>query len=665
MKYSATIALALLWVASSSGQQSSVQSDSTGIDVVVTPRKLPPGSGLRISGTMVSAAQSDQVDITIRLASRVVGSGRALVGRNGAFSTTLNAPAVAGEYSATRVSRKNEKWKGSAPFTVLPLDGIVRDLDKAVTSLSTSTNMLEREAEHQIQNFPESPQKTTLIKQVQDLKPKLADSEDDWKEIPKALDDIRMGVEADPRLLSVFAPLFGSVVDWTATTNATLQAIPKESSAADRPGLHGDSGRFVVARSAYSFSSVAFPVPAQNPSPPRTDTLCQGFEDTKVVSQNLLTIFLLGKKLPLVPEPDFKGNLLIDTSADSPIDPEKAEKLVRDAGVYGLGKFAEALGASPTTVGLVTSGYKILYKVREKGPVETFKQALLEKAISYIPDQIEQHYCDTVTGTFTATMSAEARRTGHPWWRYKINIAGTFSLQIEIGGNPNTVTGKFSGKGVKFWTWENAFLIGEPALAHMVPSLHKVYALYSLEQDGGVNNAPSGGYDGINGGAESEAEPGPIDSALRHADFNIPVFGSFDGTGTIALQMLPAEADFSPFWIKARAKYLGISTVAPVASLVEFNLPYQNASFILARAFGDQSTNPGAGSKFSITLPPFQKSCSSSDTSTGRLPTFTCYSVYGAEKLALPVNTHSQPIPGDLSGFSQCQITIAIAPGKI
>jgi hypothetical protein len=220
-----------------------------------------------------------------------------------------------------------------------------------------------------------------------------------------------------------------------------------------------------------------------------------------------------------------------------------------------------------------------------------------------IADSFLHGVCGEFTGPFQATMRAVAKIYGHPWWKFKVDVAGKLTLHFPILAWEDHArvpfTGEFEGQGTNFTVWEDAVPVLYKKLFQpgMTISWHKVSATrvtnLSLCHDcvvplrGVAVASEDFGTNGDFGGLSGVGQTLPNTLALITGRSATPGFGGATaGTEDVGVSGQPTNIGISLFpGLKSLLSKPGLNLFSaayfriPVQGKIETNLNGNHADF--------------------------------------------------------------------------------------
>ena len=221
-----------------------------------------------------------------------------------------------------------------------------------------------------------------------------------------------------------------------------------------------------------------------------------------------------------------------------------------------------------------------LYKDGYEGVVEYVKgpMGLLFDAVGYLAELGFDSLCESFTGPIEGTFSIDSKDAGgRPFYRYKIHIKGRLILRYEkkdnTGSAPVPLTGQFEGVVTKFEAWED-FLGRLEGLNAVL--FHQVVLPIAVPEP--INWM-------------SDAIVGKLGSMALPNYFRIPATGALSADGE-SLVIKVAETGIVDFKkdLCASAFYASIPKGSIIPIVQQFDIPMQNAQFILSRGLRSPAT---------------------------------------------------------------------------
>lgn len=176
--------------------------------------------------------------------------------------------------------------------------------------------------------------------------------------------------------------------------------------------------------------------------------------------------------------------------------------------------------------------------------------AMVKELTAATSSRIFEQLCYTFKGPVSGTMSARFLAGGKTWWRYTIEIKGRITLRYpaDAQGDEIELTGEFIGEATRLDSADNA-----------VPQLFPELAQGTVFKT--MRNEPA--------------------TPIR---FVVPVRGELKDK-KLRLELQPAIADFDGRSVKVVQIMLPVLSLWP--EVLEYELPYKGAHFILLRAMND------------------------------------------------------------------------------
>ena len=206
------------------------------------------------------------------------------------------------------------------------------------------------------------------------------------------------------------------------------------------------------------------------------------------------------------------------------------------------------------------------YLISPTGLVHTLAGTIVEYAFG---DKCE-HFVGPVEGTLAIDFTVD---NGKPFWKYKTYIKGRLVLRYEKNAsNPVHLTGEFEGTATKFEVSENLYVTGELVQSKIIARILK---------------PPIAGGDIINW---IGMKANKITAMAIPYYFNVPVTGTYSKDDRITISVAPTgRQDFND--LNAHAYYVVVpSVILPIPLVERFDLPIQNAQYILSRGLRSPAT---------------------------------------------------------------------------
>lgn len=184
---------------------------------------------------------------------------------------------------------------------------------------------------------------------------------------------------------------------------------------------------------------------------------------------------------------------------------------------------------------------------------------------AYFTDKEFEKYCERFEGPFSATMHGEVFRGNETWWTMDIRVEGRLTLRYPKTdeGNAIHMTGQFEGAASDYKVWDDALPVLFPKLMRGTRTFKKVFTPVGI---------PYSDYEGRYAALASPAA------------FMIPVEGDLVGR-RLTLHVQAAKKDIPQEYNTARAVVAILSPLALIPAVTTYNLPYQNAEFVVKHGF--------------------------------------------------------------------------------
>jgi hypothetical protein len=180
---------------------------------------------------------------------------------------------------------------------------------------------------------------------------------------------------------------------------------------------------------------------------------------------------------------------------------------------------------------------------------------------AYFTDKEFEKYCERFEGPFTATMHGEVYRQGQTWWTMDIRLEGRLTLRYPKAkeGEAIHMSGQFEGAATDYKVWDDALPVLFPKLMQGTRTFKRVFPPVGI---------PYSDYEGRYAALASPTA------------FMVPVEGELVGH-RLTIRLQPAKKDIPQIYNKARVVVAILSPLALIPVVTSYDLPYQNAEFVL------------------------------------------------------------------------------------
>ncbi len=522
----ASVAAAIAAMVSVAAQQA--EQVAAPVDVKVAAASLTPGAAAQISGTSVPLG-SAAVKIEITKPDRSLVSLSGPVSPQGTYTVSFTQTTAAGTYGVKATS-PDGKTTATTSFRVVgaqDIGALAGALVQSLTDLAGSSGQTIGAVTAAVDGKPDFPDKGAFDQRLAALRQQMG-------QLPGRLSDMKQALDQLAALTRQYPG---------------LSADPRLADVAQSLGENRDKATAMIAQAKDLTGRV-----------PKASGICDTM-DTAAEALNFVSLVF-----------DFFGSwplkvtqLLIDKGL-----PEEAYNFavpVENRTSASKAGFIESMKG----VGSLFAGGAGAAKDFIKGPF-----GLAADGAQYLLGLGFDKLCERFVGPIDGVFSVDATAGGKPSWGYKTSIKGRLFLRFEkkqnTGAGPVPLTGEFEGAATKFDMYEDLFAVN---------TLNKNSVLYRKLV------TPIAAGDGVNWAAQ---KAGRMASALALPNyFLVPVTGTMSGD-QVTIEVAPAaQMDFRKD-LKGTAWYVSIPFAAMIPIVQKFDIPMQNAQFILSRALRNKAT---------------------------------------------------------------------------
>ena len=532
----------LLLLAATSTFAQNLKTVSAPVTVTVEKTVVTPGSAAQITGTSLPLGDNKTVKIAITTPEKDASGKLVVVTLNsnltaqGTYNVSFDKTKTPGAYNVTATS-PDGKSTAKAAFNVVSAQSI----ESTAKRMNASMTKLAGKSEKMIQavraaidakgNFPDRPQMDQDLVQIERAFSQLPKQ---MAGINKALDQLSGLIKEYPGLANV-TQLAQAAQELTEVCNKADEMMEQSDyllAHIPKPSGISICDRMDFAVDALDFTAKVF------------DFYKEGPKNT-------------GKALM-----EFAATEAIKGMYDIIVPVEKRDPAKKDA-------------FEKTVEGIKTTFIDGIDKLDDY--VQTPTGACTDLA-KYLINAGFDHLCERFVGQVEGVFSVDATDGGRPFWGYKIYIKGRLILRFEKKNNtgraPVPLTGEFEGTAIRFDVYEDLFTGNQT---------NKSSVLFRTVVK------PFTAGDVISQAMFKIA--GPIPSALALPTyFKVPVTGVFAADGnTVVIEVAPAAVkDFKG--LNAKVFYASLPRGAMIPIVQTFDIPMQNAQFILSRGLRSPAT---------------------------------------------------------------------------
>ena len=535
-------AVLLFLLAAASTFAQDLKTVSAPVTVTVEKKVVTPGSAAQITGTSVPLGDNKTVKIAIVTPEKdasgklVTVSLNGILTAQGTFNVSFDKTKTPGAYNVTATS-PDGKSTAKATFNVVSAQSI----ESSAKKMKSSMEKLAGKSEKMIQavktaidakgNFPDRPQ----------MDQDLAKIEQALSQLPKQMAGINKSLDQLSGLVKEYPGL--------ANVSQLVQVAQELTEVCDKADEMIEQTDYLLAY---------IPKPSGISICDRMDAAVDALDFT-------------GKLLDFCKEgPKDAGKFLVELASSATV-----------SGVYDAlvpadkQDPAKKYAFERTVDGIKTSFIEGIDEL--DGYLKTPTGLALDAA-KYLVGAGFDHLCERFVGPIEGVFSVDATDSGRPFWGYKIHIKGRLILRFETKNNtgraPVPLTGEFEGTAIKFEVYEDLFTGNQT---------NKNSVLYrQVVKPFTVGDVISRAMFEI---------AGPIPSALALPTyFKVPVTGVFAADGnTVVIEVAStAVKDFKG--LNANAFYASLPRGSMIPIVQRFDIPMQNAQFILSRGLRSPAT---------------------------------------------------------------------------
>jgi len=503
---------------------------------------VPFGGEARISGTSVPLGDKDAVTIDVTAPDKSTSSLNGKLTLENTYAVVYNKTKMTGIYTVTA---KSPDGKSTAKTTfrvvsALELGETTDKLFSSLTQIADKTGKVVQAAQDIINDQGDFPGREQIDRDIDEI-------EETLDELPELLDEMR---DAFDRLSEFIEKYPG------AESVPELGEVVKDLSDA----IEDAETMIEQLDDLYKRASDELSICD------RLDAAVEAFNGVGLVF-DLITGTWAQRAVSLVMSLGLPDDIYNSVFPDD------------DLGFAGKTAFTESV---KNIVGLVTNATDTIedYLKSPTGLTATLAQSL----IVYGFGDMCEHFVGPIEGIFSIDSTVGQ---GLPFWGYKTYIKGRLILRYETkyktGKDPIPLTGEFEGTATKFEVYEDLYVTGD----ELVKS--KILARI-LQQPGAAGEIIN--WIGLKAGSLPAM-------AIPHY-FKVRVTGSYSLGDSITIEIAPkGQQDFLP-GLHAVAYYVLLpSTIIPIPLVERFDIPIQNAQFILSRGLRNTSTMKVATGKSS------------------------------------------------------------------
>jgi len=528
MRILLTASVAVLMTAPSPRAQRGEQVPAP-IEVKVATTLVTPGAPETISGTSVPLGAGSAVKIQVTKPDKSLASLTAPVTTQGTYSIAFTQTTAGGTYTV-KAQSPDGKSVATTSFRVIS----AQDIGEMASALSQSLSELSADSDQ-------------TIRAVQGV----VDAKGDFPDKAKIDQDIAKIDDAMKQLPAKFADM-KKALDQLGQLSKQYPGLANEPKLADVARSLGDARDKAVDMIGQAKDLTA--------RVPKASGICDTM-DTAAEALNFVSLVF-----------DFFGAW-----------PLKVTQILMDKGLpeeaYNFAVPVEKRDATQKTgfiesmkgVGSLFAGGAGAAKDFVKGPF-----GLAFDGAQYLLGLGFDKLCERFVGPIEGVFSVDATSAGKRTWGYTTYIKGRLFLRFEkkqnTGTAPVPLTGEFEGTATKFDMYEDLFAVNQ---------LNKNSVLYR------TLIVPIAAGDTINWVGQ---KAGRMASAMALPNyFLVPVTGAMQGN-SLTIEVAPAgQMDFRKD-LRGTAWYVSIPYAAMIPIVQKFDLPMQNAQFILSRALRNKAT---------------------------------------------------------------------------
>jgi len=509
----------------------------TPVTVTVEKAAVTPGNAVKITGTSVQLGDKNTVKIVITKPDATTVSVSSRLTSQGTYNAQFKETKIAGAYKVTAYS-PDDKNSAKTSFQVVTagyIDEMSKKRNQSIVQLTSKTDKIVKAVKTTIETGEDFPGREKINKDIAKIDQELVQLPKQMAKMNKAIDQLSEMTKQYPGLVNV-----GELAE-------VAQALDEEREKADEMAAQADEllsrmsksqgmsicDRMDAAVSALQFVGLVFDIAINGPAK--------------------VSKILFNMAVPVA----------IDKIYEIAVPLEK--RSVTNKTVFG------------TTVKNIVTLHKDGYEDVKKYAKEPM--GLAYDAAGYLVELGFEHLCERFTGPLEGVLSVDAKDAGgRPFWRYKIYIKGRLILRYEkkknTGNAPVPLTGAFEGAATKFEAWED--FLGR------LDDLNTVLFHCVVP--------PIAAGEPINWMAETFL--GQMGSAVTLPYyFLIPVTGALSADGS-SVTIKVAETGTMDFKkdLSASAFYASIPKGSIIPIVQQFDIPMQNAQFILSRGLRSPAT---------------------------------------------------------------------------
>jgi len=531
-----TMGLLLLFAVSSTFAQSG-EKVSTPVTVTVEKATVVFGNIVQITGTSVQLGNKNtvKIDITKPNATTVSTSGQ--LTSKGTYNVKFSETNMVGTYNVTAKS-PDGKNSAKTSFRVVgagDINEITKERQQSVVQLTKKMDKIANVVKTLVETGEDFPGREKISENIAQVNRALTQLPKQMGKVNEALNQVSMLIAQYPGLSNV-----NEVARLTLALDEERQKIDEMDEQADDLLSHipKSQGMSICDQMEAAIEGLEF--------------LGKSFDILTNGPAKIATI-VFNSVLPMA----------IDRIYEAVIPFE--ERNVTTKTIFGT--------SVKTTVTLLKDGYEDVVQY-VKGPM-----GLIFDAVGYMTELGFERLCERFTGPIEGTFSVDAKDAGgRPFYRYKIYITGRLILRYEkrdnTGNAPVPLTGHFEGIATKFEAWED-FLGRLEGLNTVL--FHQVVLPIAVPEP--INWM-------------SDAIVGKTGSAAMLPNyFRIPVTGalSADGKSVVIKVAETGIVDFKED-LCANAFYASMPMGSIIPLVQKFDIPMQNAQFILSRGLRSPAT---------------------------------------------------------------------------
>jgi hypothetical protein len=512
---------------------------TTPVTVTLDKAIATPGSTVKITGTSVQLGNNKIVSIEIAKPDKTTVKMSGSLTSQGTYTVKFTDTKWTGEYKVTAKS-PDGKSTAKASFRVINAMSIgetTKLLMTSMTSLSSNSSKTMQAAKKIITESEDFPDREKLTKDIAQIEEALLQLPKKMENMSKSLDQLSGVIKQYPESADI--PELAELAQELAT--ARNQAEEKIKQAEDLLARVPKSSemsicdRMDAAVNALAFAGLVF------------DFGTAALQGVRTV---IFALVSTGAKTGIA------------TAYDAVVPVEKRNPLAKTALANAAGNVVQAFDG----------GTKVLVDY-VKTPM-----GLANDAAQYLIGLGFDRLCERFAGTVEGTLSVDATVAGgKKFWGYKIHIKGRLLMRFEkkqnTGKTPAPLTGEFEGSATKFEAYENLFATNTTAkvLFHTI-------------------NPPTGAAGDIINWAAFDVLGSMASAMALPYYFKVPVTGALASDGnSIAIKVADAAVkDFKD--LKSTAYYASILPGSPIPIVQRFDIPMEDAQFILSRGLRSPAT---------------------------------------------------------------------------